>query len=196
MPAHDLKPFTGLPTDDIKYVLDFIGGVKPNLREHDNPLLECYFTPFAPPAENPQDKPFRQHKGQICIPIAVGYLPALVLGRTFQNQRPLPLEKWADTRADVQKVADKVGRHAATVYRWLDSYEQSGLVSSLLRKPRSDKGNTRIVAEVETIIKQTIEDFHLTQQRRTPAKTAAEVESLSSIIGVSGDTQDASTIMR
>lgn len=96
MPTHELKPFAGLPIDDIKYVLDFIGGVRPNLREHDNPLLECYFTPLAPPKENPAGKSFRQHKGQIPVNIAVGYLPALVLGRTFQNQRPLPLAEWAD----------------------------------------------------------------------------------------------------
>lgn len=95
----------------------------------------------------------------------------------YEHIRPLvELGRHHRTRADVQKVADKIGKHAATVYRWLDAYEQSGLVSSLLRKPRSDKGNTRIPAEVEAIIKQTIEDFHLTEQRRTPAKTAAEVE--------------------
>lgn len=95
----------------------------------------------------------------------------------YEHIRPLvDLGQHHRTRADVQQVADKISKHVATVYRWLDAYEQSGLVSSLLRKPRSDKGKQRIPAEVEAIIQRTIEDFHLTAQRRTPTKTAAEVE--------------------
>lgn len=84
----------------------------------------------------------------------------------------------ARTRADVQKVADSIERNISTVYRWLEDYESTGLVSSLIRKPRKDTGNKRIDDRVENIIKQVIEDFYLTAQVRTPAKTAYEVRKI------------------
>ncbi|AXK38409.1 Mu transposase C-terminal domain-containing protein [Crenobacter cavernae] len=79
------------------------------------------------------------------------------------------------TRADVNALAERLHKHPATVYRWLLDYENSGLVSSLLRKPRKDKGERRLDPQVEDVIKSCIETFYLTSQRRTPAKTAFEV---------------------
>lgn len=79
------------------------------------------------------------------------------------------------TRADVQKVADSVDKHIATVYRWIEDYEVTGLVSSLIRKPRHDAGKKRLNEAVEKIIAETIENFYLTAQVRTPTKTAFEV---------------------
>lgn len=81
----------------------------------------------------------------------------------------------ARTRSDVQKVADAVGKHISTVYRWLEDYESTGLVSSLIRKPRKDIGSKRLDEQVEAIIKEVIEKFFLTVQSRTPTKTAYEV---------------------
>src|SRR5690606_18891117 len=37
---------------------------------------------------------------------------------------------------DVQRVADEAGKSLTTVYRWLNRFEETGLVSSLLRTPR------------------------------------------------------------
>jgi len=82
------------------------------------------------------------------------------------------------TRADVQKVADTIGKNIATVYRWLSDYEATGLVSSLLRKPRKDAGHKRLDAKVEAIIQEVIENFYLTVQSRTPTKTAYEVRKI------------------
>lgn len=79
------------------------------------------------------------------------------------------------TRTDVQKVADSVGKNIATIYRWLEAYEATGLVSSLIRKPRKDSGKKRLDERVEEIIHNTIESFYLTAQVRTPTKTAFEV---------------------
>lgn len=79
------------------------------------------------------------------------------------------------TRDEVKALADKLGKHQATVYRWLLDYESSGLVSCLLRKPRKDKGNKRLDSRVEAIIQECIATFYLTHQRRTAASTALEV---------------------
>lgn len=79
------------------------------------------------------------------------------------------------SRSDVQKVADSTDKNISTVYRWLENYESTGLVSSLIKKPRSDVGSKRLDERVEKIIADTIENFYLTEQVRTPTKTAAEV---------------------
>jgi putative transposase len=79
------------------------------------------------------------------------------------------------TRAEVNALAERLGKHPATVYRWLLDYEGTGLVSCLLRKPRKDKGGKRLPPRVEAIIKDCIDTFYLTNQRRSPAKTALEV---------------------
>lgn len=96
--------------------------------------------------------------------------------RIYEMIRPLVDMGYRNrTRDDVQKIADKMNKHITTVYRLLDVYEETGLVSSLLRKKRSDKGRARLAPEVEAIIQATIEEFHLTAQRRRPSRTAAEV---------------------
>lgn len=95
-------------------------------------------------------------------------------------------------RAAVQKVAELQGKHIATVYRWIDAYESTGLVSSLIRKSRKDAGAKRLDERVEKIIAETIENFYLTKQVRTPAKTAAEVRKVCIQNGLSAP--DATTV--
>jgi putative transposase len=79
------------------------------------------------------------------------------------------------TRSDVEKAAASSGRSVATIYRWLEKFETTGLMSSLVRAPRSDKGQKSLDTSVEKVIQETIDDFYLTSQRRSPAKTAEEV---------------------
>lgn len=82
------------------------------------------------------------------------------------------------TRSDVEKIALKADKHLATVYRWLSDYESTGLVSSLIRSPRADRGKKRLDPEVEKTIQETIEKFYLTEQRKSPAKTAYEARKI------------------
>lgn len=82
------------------------------------------------------------------------------------------------TRADVQKVADLMEKNISTVYRWIEDYETTGLISSLVKKRRKDIGSKRLDERVEKIISDTIENFYLTQQMRTPTKTAAEIRKI------------------
>lgn len=79
------------------------------------------------------------------------------------------------TKRDVEGVSESLGYHIATVYRWLTDYEETGLVSSLLRKTRSDKGKKKIDERIESIIKDCIESIYLTSQRPTQMKAAKEV---------------------
>ncbi|MDD5299415.1 MAG: Mu transposase C-terminal domain-containing protein [Gallionella sp.] len=82
------------------------------------------------------------------------------------------------TRAVVKEIADSNHRNIATIYRWIKNYESTGLLSSLLRKPRKDIGTKKLDERVEKIIADTIESFYLTAQVRTPTKTAYEIRKI------------------
>src|SRR5580704_8164796 len=45
------------------------------------------------------------------------------------------------TFAHIKKAACALGKHPATIYRWIESYNCSGRLSELLRKNRADRGN-------------------------------------------------------
>lgn len=71
---------------------------------------------------------------------------------------------------DVQQVADKADKSLTTVYRWLNRFEETGLVSSLLRTPRSDKGEQRLDDKVEQIIVLQIQNYFLKKERPSVLK--------------------------
>lgn len=88
------------------------------------------------------------------------------------------------TRADVKKVADAVDRNIATVYRWIEDYESTGLLSSLIRKARKDTGSKRLNPQVEEIIQQVINELYMDPQRRTVTKVAKEARKRCKQIGL------------
>jgi len=82
----------------------------------------------------------------------------------FEIIKPL-LNNHERTTEDVKQIAKKAGKNHVTVYRWLKRYQETGLVSSLLRPVRSDKGNSRLEMEVEEIIEQQLEDYYLRREK-------------------------------
>lgn len=76
----------------------------------------------------------------------------------------------------VQLAADAAGKNMTTIYRWISRYEQSGRLSSLATSSRSDKGKTRTIDEVESIIQEVISEFYLTTQQYSIVETAEEVK--------------------
>lgn len=78
----------------------------------------------------------------------------------YQLILPL-LEKGSANRTidDVKKVAESASKNHVTIYRWIKNYENSGRVSSLLRKGRSDVDSKRLSLETEAIIDEVIQDF-------------------------------------
>ena len=74
------------------------------------------------------------------------------------------------TRNDVSNVSEKSGYSIPTLYRWIDRYEFSGKLSSLLRRSRSDKGGARIDVEDDLFVRTQIQDQFLHQQRPSVAK--------------------------
>lgn len=75
------------------------------------------------------------------------------------------------------KIAREYGVSAPSVYRWAQRFRETGLLSSLLdnAKLRGGKGGSRLQPEVDAIIRQTIEDFHDTEQKPSVAATILEI---------------------
>lgn len=93
----------------------------------------------------------------------------------FELIRPL-LDLPGRAASDVQHVADAVGKSVTTIYRWLTRFEETGLVSSLLRTPRSDKGGQRLNEEIEQIISLQIQQYYLKQERPSVLKLYQRVK--------------------
>lgn len=95
--------------------------------------------------------------------------------RRFSIIRPLLTEP-RRTRKTVDEVARAHGVHAATIYRWLDLYQQCGRTSALVAFPPSGgRGASRLQSESEKILEATIEDFYLTHQKRSVRRTYDEL---------------------
>ena len=69
------------------------------------------------------------------------------------------------TFAHIKKAACALGKHPATIYRWIESYNCSGRLSELLRKNRADRGKSRLSSNVDTIIEDAIKKIYLTAEQ-------------------------------
>jgi putative transposase len=68
----------------------------------------------------------------------------------------------------------KVGK--STIYRWISTYNETKLVSSLAPEQRSGgKGKSRLLPEIDTIIKQVINEHYLTSQKKSVQNVCNEV---------------------
>src|SRR5712692_2217404 len=80
------------------------------------------------------------------------------------------------TRAKVQARAESVGRHPATLYRWLQYYRRSGRLSTLVPAQRGVRlGQQRLDPEVERLLAATITEVYLSDQKRSVPYTYNEV---------------------
>ena len=77
----------------------------------------------------------------------------------------------------VMAVATKEKVHYTTLYRWVNLYEETGQMSSLLGKEKTGgRGQSRLDDSIEAIIKKAIEETYLTTQRKPVNKTMLEVQ--------------------
>src|ERR1700746_2810884 len=79
------------------------------------------------------------------------------------------------TFVHVKKAARALGKHPATVYRWIENYGRSERLSVFLRKERSDRGTTGLATTVEKIIDAAIKKIYLKAERPDVAAVIEEV---------------------
>ncbi|TJZ77526.1 Mu transposase C-terminal domain-containing protein [Chitiniphilus eburneus] len=81
----------------------------------------------------------------------------------------------ANSGVTVYEVAERAEKSIMTIYRWLNRFKETGLVSSLLRTPRADKGASRLDAEVESIVQTQIDRYYLKMERPSVAKLYKQI---------------------
>ncbi len=92
--------------------------------------------------------------------------------------KPLLADQSLYGTSTATQIAADAGVNRATVYRWLDAFRRTGLLSSLLPmrgRGGGGRGGRRISAEVELMIQDVIETFHDTDQKPTIAETVLEI---------------------
>jgi putative transposase len=97
--------------------------------------------------------------------------------KRFKVLKPLlEMDRAKRTLAKVQKCADALGKHPATIYRWMKAYEHSERISIFLRKGRTDRGKSRLSNQVNAIIETAIKKIYLTAERPDVAAVVEEVQ--------------------
>jgi putative transposase len=95
----------------------------------------------------------------------------------FKALRPLlEMDEAKRTRAHVTRTARAIGKHPATIYRWIQQYKGSERLSVLLRKERSDRGKSRLTNKLDQIINAAIKKFYLTEESPDMMAVIEEVE--------------------
>lgn len=78
----------------------------------------------------------------------------------------------------VKEIAQEHKINISTLYRWVERYDTTGLVSSLMSYKRGGgKGKTRLSPEVDQIIQEAIQQEYLTAQRKPLSKVYQSVVS-------------------
>ena len=95
---------------------------------------------------------------------------------------PLLNSNYHRSEAFAERLAHEAGISRPTIYRWLTTFKNSGLLSSLLPNPggKGGKGKRRLSPEVDAIISDCIENFFNTSQNQSIAATVTEIRRLCS----------------
>lgn len=99
----------------------------------------------------------------------IGFIPDedwQIAQRRLEVIQPL-LNMIGRTKKDVVERANQFELHTNTLYKWLRLYEDSGLLTSLMPKKRTDAGTTKLDEAVEAIIESCIETDYLTKQKKS-----------------------------
>lgn len=84
----------------------------------------------------------------------------------FQIIRPI-LENRGDLKI-VERAANEAKVDKATIYRWINRYEQTGSIGSILgKKKNGGRGKSRLSPEQEEIIQKCIDEIYLTSFRKS-----------------------------
>lgn len=101
----------------------------------------------------------------------------------FRAIKPLA-EKYRCTVDEITAVSIQEGVSVPTIYRWLKEYKSGMLMSSLVRKERSDKGSSRLPQQTDAIICAAISEYWLTTEKRSYVHLHREIQRLCRIANV------------
>nr|WP_314492561.1 DDE-type integrase/transposase/recombinase [uncultured Pseudomonas sp.] len=107
-----------------------------------------------------------------------------VAQQRFSAIKPL-LSDSINPRTSVEKRAQEIGVDTATLYRWLERYQNWNEVLALVPRKRGWKaGGSRLTVQADQLIKDVIEQHYLTTQRNSVQSTIAEIERQAKALGI------------
>jgi putative transposase len=101
--------------------------------------------------------------------------------RQFEAIKPLINHAGRKNFAEVSAIAEQLGCHPATIYRWIKEYDKTQRLSVLLRKRRSDAGKKRLPGAQEEIIDEAIRTKYLIAEKPDVESVVEEVALLCSL---------------
>ncbi|MBM5573006.1 MULTISPECIES: Mu transposase C-terminal domain-containing protein [Deefgea] len=81
-----------------------------------------------------------------------------------------------DRIANVLAAAERAKVDRATIFRWMQRYQDTGTISSLVRKPRSDQERGRINTTAEMLVLKVLKEHFLTDQKQEITKSYRDLE--------------------
>jgi putative transposase len=150
---------------------------------------------LSPPtlAESSKEAERLQRLAEVALPLISDQRWRAARERLDALRDILLLPKHKRRQADIQLAAERLGKSRPTIYRWLDRYESSGSIRSLMRLDRSDRGVARIDEALEQIVSDSIESFFL-KGKKSPATVVEEIRKRCFDLDITAP--HASTIMR
>ncbi|AVF57487.1 DDE-type integrase/transposase/recombinase [Pseudomonas fulva] len=82
----------------------------------------------------------------------------------FRLLKPL-LNSGDKSDADYEAVAKAAGKSVRTIYRWIERYRETELLTGLMRSARSDKGSYNLSTELEEVITEQIDSVYQVLER-------------------------------
>ncbi|AXK38420.1 hypothetical protein [Crenobacter cavernae] len=140
-----LPLFKEIASQEQCYRLEWMGGVYANLGDPSNPLLECFFTPLNPVSGK------RDFPNQIRAGIAVGYLPTLFLGQTFQGKNRRPQLGRAAARLTLQLDLRQPGAVEETSLLDVEAAARFDPVHQRFLKPMADHDGSSLRAGLKRL---------------------------------------------
>ncbi|MCG9065642.1 hypothetical protein LH425_11460 [Laribacter hongkongensis] len=140
-----LPLFKEISHQDQCYRLEWMGGICTNLGDPSNPLLECFFTPVNPVSGR------RDFSNQIRAGIAIGYLPTLFLGQTFQGNNRRPRFESAPARLTLRLDLQQPGAVEETSLLSIDTAARFDPVHQRFLKPRADHESSTLRAGLKRL---------------------------------------------
>lgn len=107
-----------------------------------------------------------------------------IAAERYEAIRPL-LGRDSYGRNDVVEQAKEVGASPSTLYRWLQRYSSTQVLTALLPRQRGwQQGKSRISAQAEAVIQEVIKNFYLTPQRPRDQKAVIEIRRRCKLQGI------------
>lgn len=87
-------------------------------------------------------------------------------------------------RKAIAGIAEASGYSIASVYKWINQFKKTGVVTGLIRKTRSDINQPRLDERVETILKKVLDAEYLDDVRISPTDVYNKIKTLCTEAGV------------